>query len=340
MRPLFLQKNRKLANQITELMKPVVEKRMKQHDSNLKVLEEGRNGDIRPLPVCTLQRSYFSIAFRLAGSNKIHQADTLSALIEEAHRHGPSHYNLENIAARSRLNSFTAIHSTNLATFHSLLILASMKYRCPDGTYSSYIPALRDEIMAAHASIPDTSERLRLGSDSPKVHPATTGWTSAALDSLYGLDSFIREVLRVPFSGPSGLMRVVKAEGGLTLKSGLHLPKGTFVAVPAISIQNHESPDADIGEFNGWRNAQPGSKERREASTTTSRRFLTFGMGKHACPGRFFAVREIKFMLKHILLNYEFKEIEPRKKDPNLFVYQIPPTSREKIMLRRRKVDL
>lgn len=34
---------------------------------------------------------------------------------------------------------------------------------------------------------------------------------------------------------------------------------------------------------------------------------LTFGYGKHACPGRFFAVNEIKMIMANIICNYEIK---------------------------------
>lgn len=34
---------------------------------------------------------------------------------------------------------------------------------------------------------------------------------------------------------------------------------------------------------------------------------LGFGVGNHACPGRFFAANEIKIFLCHMLLNYAFK---------------------------------
>ena len=34
---------------------------------------------------------------------------------------------------------------------------------------------------------------------------------------------------------------------------------------------------------------------------------FAFGFGPHSCPGRFFAVYEIKIVLAHILQNYDFK---------------------------------
>jgi cytochrome P450 len=34
---------------------------------------------------------------------------------------------------------------------------------------------------------------------------------------------------------------------------------------------------------------------------------MSFGFGRHACPGRFFAANEIKLILSRILLDYDIK---------------------------------
>lgn len=39
----------------------------------------------------------------------------------------------------------------------------------------------------------------------------------------------------------------------------------------------------------------------------TSADHLFFGHGNQACPGRFFAVHELKVLLSHILMGYDFK---------------------------------
>ena len=35
--------------------------------------------------------------------------------------------------------------------------------------------------------------------------------------------------------------------------------------------------------------------------------YLSFGHGRHACPGRFFAVNELKIAMAHLLLTYDIK---------------------------------
>ena len=39
----------------------------------------------------------------------------------------------------------------------------------------------------------------------------------------------------------------------------------------------------------------------------TSPKFLPFGYGRHACPGRYFAACKLKIMLAHTVLNYDVK---------------------------------
>ena len=47
---------------------------------------------------------------------------------------------------------------------------------------------------------------------------------------------------------------------------------------------------------------------KKNSATRVERNYLPFGLGKHACPGRHFAVNEIKFALHHLLLKYDIKK--------------------------------
>lgn len=40
---------------------------------------------------------------------------------------------------------------------------------------------------------------------------------------------------------------------------------------------------------------------------TTTADFPAFGYGHHACPGRFFAAHEVKLVMCHLLLKYDWK---------------------------------
>ncbi|TGJ87898.1 hypothetical protein E0Z10_g821 [Xylaria hypoxylon] len=63
-----------------------------------------------------------------------------------------------------------------------------------------------------------------------------------------------------------------------------------------------------------------------------------FGLGKHACPGRFFAAQEIKLILSYLLLNYDIKlrdgEARP---NPVVFMMTKSPSQTAEVLFRRRK---
>ncbi|KAI0552634.1 cytochrome P450 [Xylaria curta] len=63
-----------------------------------------------------------------------------------------------------------------------------------------------------------------------------------------------------------------------------------------------------------------------------------FGLGKHACPGRFFAAQEIKLILSYLLLNYEIKlrDGEARPK-PVVFMMTKSPSQTAEVLFRRRR---
>jgi cytochrome P450 len=46
---------------------------------------------------------------------------------------------------------------------------------------------------------------------------------------------------------------------------------------------------------------------------------LTFGYGRHACPGRFFAANEIKMIIAHTLLRYDMRLVDgANERYPNI----------------------
>ncbi len=63
-----------------------------------------------------------------------------------------------------------------------------------------------------------------------------------------------------------------------------------------------------------------------------------FGLGRHACPGRFFAAAETKLILAYLLLRYDIrlKEGEGRPR-PMMFMMTKSPSPSAEIMFRRRR---
>ncbi|KAL3471356.1 cytochrome P450 [Aspergillus californicus] len=131
------------------------------------------------------------------------------------------------------------------------------------------------------------------------------------------LDSFIKESQRL---NPLSLVAFErKAKATLTLTDGTSVPKGSFIAAPAYHVgidpEIYEMP----AEFDGLRfcklrskdqTGERGSKFRYDAP---SEAHLHFGLGRHACPGRFLAGLLTKLVLGYVALNYDIPLPHPNK---------------------------
>ncbi|KAH7021846.1 P450 monooxygenase [Ilyonectria destructans] len=135
------------------------------------------------------------------------------------------------------------------------------------------------------------------------------GWKKTSLYKMKLMDSCMKESQRLNILGHHMMNRRVEAP--ITLSDGTYLAKGVHLT----------SPD----KFDGHRflrmREQPG-QENKWQFVSTSPQFLSFGHGKHACPGRFFASNEIKIALAHLILRYDWRFIGdvPRSKEAHRFV--------------------
>lgn len=95
----------------------------------------------------------------------------------------------------------------------------------------------------------------------------------------------------------------------VTLSDGTIIPKGTSIFVSGERMWDpkyYPNPDTfDAYRFLRLREI-PGNETSAQLVSVSSQH-LGFGLGKHACPGRFFASNEIKIALSHILLKYDFR---------------------------------
>lgn len=61
-----------------------------------------------------------------------------------------------------------------------------------------------------------------------------------------------------------------------------------------------------------------------KATVSLDDKFLSFGLGRNACPGRYFALHEIKLMLAHIVLNYDIEYFTQRPEQFKIMWVQLP----------------
>lgn len=88
-------------------------------------------------------------------------------------------------------------------------------------------------------------------------------------------------------------------------------------------LGNHRNPSVyhEPDKFDAWRYFRARRDKPSEAKaqlTTPTVDHLGFGLGQHACPGRFLAANEIKTALCHMLLKYEWR-FPPGQSRPGSF---------------------
>jgi len=205
-----------------------------------------------------------------------------------------------------------AVHTTSITFVNALFDIIA---------HPEYIDLLREEIFAV------SKEEL--------------GWTKSSLAKLKLMDSFMKESTRMT---PVTLLPINRvAEETLTLSNGTTIPKGATLGVPTLAM-NDPNFYTDPGKFDGYRflnmSKQPG-KAGKSQFVGTSNEHIIFGHGKHSCPGRFFAANEIKLLLVHLLLGYEFKFMDGSlvRPKPMEMGADLAPNPETKILIRSRKVE-
>ncbi|KAH9067784.1 cytochrome P450 [Lactarius vividus] len=197
---------------------------------------------------------------------------------------------LEGLARRMLAVNFAAIHTTSITCTNVLYRLLSNP---------EYVEPLRHDV---------------------EIAIAEEGWTKAGLDKMHKIDSFLRESLRL--DGLNSLTLVRLALRPFTFSNGVTVPAGTLIAAPTDAIHRDEEIFSNPEEFDGFRFAKlrehdGGAMAGRQALSMSPNN-LTFGYGRHACPGRFFAVNEVKALLAHVVVTYDIK-FEEGKQAPRSF---------------------
>ncbi|KAH9849220.1 cytochrome P450 [Lenzites betulinus] len=235
--------------------------------------------------------------------------DMLQWIMEEA---ASRDFSTKAIIQRILVVNFAAIHTSSSSITHAIYHLAERPELLKD---------LREEI-------------------EPLVK--AEGWTKGTMGKMWKLDSFLRESQRQNGINLISLMRGARKD--VTLSDGTFIPTGTILAVPVYSMHHDDALYADAEAFDPFRFARMREREGEGAKhqyVNTSIDYVSFGHGKHACPGRFFAANELKAMLAYIVLNYDMKLPGDGKRPDNLYLgptVVAAPTA--EVMFRKRQAAM
>ncbi|KAI1172623.1 ent-kaurene oxidase [Nemania sp. FL0916] len=256
--------------------------------------------------------------------------DGLQWIIDECYATGdPKQLKPERVLHRLVFMNDISLHSTSYTAQNVILDLA-----CVD---PNVIETLREE-----------SGRV--------LEEAGGKWTRQAVTKLKLVDSVIRESMRLTPFNSVGLPRTVIKPQGITVdhnKSTTTIPYGTKVLIPVEPIHYDDAVYPDAKSFKPFRFAGPNAarnlvdsfntdeapacqQEKQKSSATVDDAFLGFGFGLHACPGRFFALNEVKIFIATLVLNYDIEPMAKRAKMTPLVWLNVPLFQNFNVKVRRR----
>ncbi|KAK8059265.1 hypothetical protein PG996_009195 [Apiospora saccharicola] len=253
---------------------------------------------------------FFQMMMRFAQSERSHEVD-----------------DFDSITRRLIVANFGTMYNTSFqATQLILNILGS------DAEFNT-ISVLRDEFSSVLGS--------KDGDDDPT-------WSKTKVASLTRADSVARESMRLDAFGNRFQYRKVMVDH-LVTEDGIALPKGALLSMlghPAhrdIEYFPDEPGKYDPFRFSRAREAaadadgKPGLPNLTFVGTGPQH--LSWGHGKHACPGRFLVDFELKMMMAYLLQRYdiEFPPEYEGKRPANYWMGEaaFPPTGAE-IRVKRR----
>ncbi|KAI0389232.1 cytochrome P450 monooxygenase [Xylariaceae sp. FL0594] len=206
--------------------------------------------------------------------------DLLQWMMDAANEHDGQP---DKLAHRQLLLSLASIHTTTMAAAHALYDLCA---------HPQYFEPLREEIIA--------------------VLREDGGWKKTTLNKMRKMDSFMKESQRMNPPSLLAFNRIVRSP--ITLSDGTVLPKGTHFSMASDEVMHDPeflAGGGDPSEFDPFRYSRLRDESAENANryqfATTDKNSLHFGHGKYSCPGRFFASNEIKIIMAHLLLRYDFK---------------------------------
>ncbi|KAE8144230.1 cytochrome P450 [Aspergillus avenaceus] len=204
---------------------------------------------------------------------------------------------IDEFAAGRSLNTPMSQLSLAVASIHTTSnILTNIMYDLM--AYPEHIQPLRDEIKA----VVEEDGILK----------------KTSLNKMKLMDSVMKESQRMHPVAIGTMNRLAEKE--VVLSDGTRIPKGARTTLSSHILEDESIyPNAKV--YDGFRfynkRQEPGNEHRYQFVTTSPEQYV-FGHGAHACPGRFFASHEIKILLIHLIMKYDWKFADRVERPPNI----------------------
>ena len=236
----------------------------------------------------------------------VSQDNVLTWHIEQALRKKEPREGLADvIACRVFATMFAALESTTLTMTHTLFNV------CATDPAKGVWKALEEEGRSAFFAEVDQS----------------------TVNSLEYADSAIKETLRLHTSIKALGVQAMQPSG-LDLEGyGIHLPQGSRVSVPVWGIHHDEDIYPAAHNYEAFRFVQDVRSE--DSLVSPSENYLSFGLGKHSCPGRNFAAIAMKLFLAYLAVHYDVEAVHERPVFVSVGHFPIPPVS-GRLRIRRK----
>ncbi|KAM6506353.1 hypothetical protein FSOLCH5_013340 [Fusarium solani] len=310
--PLITLPNRIHTNRFYRILKPEIERRLRDYNARI------TDGESK---MATPSRN-----------------DFLQWFIKQAKELGdPYMYHTKTLSGRVLLLNFAGIHTSSSSITHVILDLVSSK--------QEYIAQLRAEISSVLASQGGQWNKRALAK-MDKLDSVLR--ESARLNSFVTIGLSRLVVSEEGMTTPSAV-HIPKGCGVNTHSYAvLHDPEvypdaQQFQPFRFTERREDESVERHLHPSHQWigiaidpSNQRISTNRARNAFPTTSNEYLVFGHGRNACPGRFFAANMLKLMLGYLVMNYDFEMQESRPKNMWIGVNRVPPMQAT-IKVRRRE---
>ncbi|RYP81521.1 hypothetical protein DL769_001929 [Monosporascus sp. CRB-8-3] len=243
--------------------------------------------------------------------------DALQWIIEQCAKGGRTTVEADTIAQRLLILQLVSIYTTAYALTNIIINLYSSKQK------DDFVAGIREECNRVS-----------------REHGGLS--TREAIDKLYRVDSAVRESMRISPFGIITPTRIVAPGNGLILGDGIVLPPGTRVGVPFQGVHHDSRYYKNPLQYDAFRFSRKfeGSgdagrqAEEQELNVTVSKSFLTFGYGKHVCPGRWYTSQTLKQALVYLVQNYEIEFVGERE-EPGTFLNAVMPPVKTQIKVRQ-----